>query len=61
VRWRQVTGVGIVISGTVSSGTLTENSVLMMGPGEDGTFKEVQVKTIHCKRVAVDKCEAGDR
>jgi len=55
-----VTGVGIVISGTVVTGTLRENATLLMGPGDDGNFKEIVVRTIHSKRVAVDKCEAGD-
>jgi len=44
----------------VCSGVLNENASLLLGPADDGTFREVVVKTIHCKRVAVDKCEAGD-
>jgi GTPase len=53
-------GVGIVISGTVSSGTLKTGSTLLMGPYPDGTFKEVFIRSIHCKRTPVEDCLAGD-
>ena len=54
-----VTGIGLVVSGTVVSGTLKENDTLLLGPFEDKSFRPVQVKTIHCKRVPVSFVEAG--
>ena len=48
-----VTGVGIVISGTVTAGTLRVNQTLMLGPHSDNTWKEVFIRSIHCKRVPV--------
>ncbi len=44
-----VTGVGLVVSGTVSRGTLHANSTLLLGPFSDGTFSPVLAKTVHCK------------
>lgn len=55
-----VTGVGIVISGTVQRGVLRANTPQLLGPFPDGTFKEVMVRTIHCKRAPVEECEAGE-
>lgn len=55
----QVTGVGLVVAGTMKSGTVTPNSTLLLGPDKSGQFKQVIVKTIHHKRVAVEKCVSG--
>jgi small GTP-binding protein len=55
-----VTGVGVVVSGTVSRGRLDANSTLLLGPQSDGTFKPVFVRTLHCKRMSVDHVDAGD-
>lgn len=56
-----VTGVGLILSGTVFSGTMTVNDELLVGPfGGSGEFRRVQVRTIHCKRSPVEFCPAGN-
>jgi len=55
-----VSGVGVVISGTVASGVIRINSHLLLGPYPDNTFKEVVVRSLQCKRVSVEECHAGD-
>lgn len=55
----QVTGVGIVVAGTLKSGTVTPGTTLLLGPDKIGTFKPVVVKTIHHKRVAVESAISG--
>ena len=55
-----VTGVGVVVSGTVQRGRMISNSTLLLGPYSDGSFKPVYVRTLHCKRMAVDAVVAGD-
>lgn len=55
----QVTGVGMVVAGTVKSGTITPNTVLNLGPDKLGMFKPVMVKSIHHKRLPVEKAWAG--
>ena len=55
-----VTGVGVVVSGTVQRGRMESNSTLLLGPHSDGSFKPVYVRTLHCKRMAVDAVVAGD-
>lgn len=54
-----VTGVGIVVSGNMMSGTIKPNSTLLLGPTTTNTWIEVLVRTLHCKRVAVESVEAG--
>ena len=55
-----VTGVGVVVSGTVQRGVLHGNCTLLLGPHSDGSFKPVYVRTLHCKRMAVETVAAGD-
>ena len=55
-----MTGVGVVVSGTVQRGVMNGNSTLLLGPHSDGSFKPVYVRTLHCKRMAVDSVHAGD-
>jgi len=43
----QVTGVGIVVAGTLKSGTVVPNQIVHLGPDKIGQFRQVQVKTIH--------------
>lgn len=54
-----MTGVGIVVAGTLKSGTVTPGTTLLLGPDKIGTFKPIMVKTIHHKRVAVDSAISG--
>lgn len=55
-----VSGVGIVVSGTVVSGTLNREDNLLMGPGSAGdNWTPVTVRSIHFKRVNCSRVEAG--
>ena len=59
--WRYifVNGVGIVVTGTVISGTIKKTDKIMIGPF-NGRFYEIQIKTIHNNfRMLVDYIEAG--
>ena len=54
-----VKGVGIVVTGTLNSGTVIKGDKLMIGPFY-GIFYEVQVKSIHNNfKTHVDQLEAG--
>jgi len=54
-----VSGVGVVVSGVVRSGTIKPNSHLLLGPDKANTFKHVQVRTIHVNRVAAPEAVSG--
>jgi len=54
-----VTGVGTVVAGTLTSGAVSVDDILLLGPDEAGEFKEVKVKSIHNKRVSVRRVIAG--
>lgn len=55
----QVTGVGLVVAGTVRSGTVVPNTTLLLGPDKTGNFKPVVVKSIHHKRTPVEIAISG--
>ena len=52
-------GIGIVVAGTMLSGTANVNDVLQLGPMKDSTFQLVTIRSIHHKRILVDKAIAG--
>jgi GTPase len=54
-----VTGVGTVVSGIVTQGTISVNDTLTLGPDGNGLWKRVQIKGIHCKRNQVKSVHAG--
>ncbi|PSC69725.1 GTP-binding 1 [Micractinium conductrix] len=55
-----VPGVGTVVAGTVKRGALSPNCTLLLGPDiGDASFKAVQVKSIHYKRLPVGLVVAG--
>ena len=54
-----MTGVGLVVAGTLKSGTVVPNQQLNLGPDKSGVFKPVQVKSIHHKRLPVEQAIAG--
>lgn len=42
----QVPGVGIVVGGYLTSGTIKEGQILMLGPNNQGTFDKIRVQSI---------------
>ncbi|CBZ50541.1 hypothetical protein NCLIV_010100 [Neospora caninum Liverpool] len=54
-----VPGVGLVVSGTLRSGEVTQNRQLFLGPDRTGTFCKVLVRSIHYKRVPVARAVRG--
>ena len=58
-RSYKVTGVGAVASGTVNSGTVETGDELLLGPMPDGSFREVEARSIEMHYHRVDKATAG--
>jgi len=54
-----VSGVGIVVSGTVKAGILQPNDHMFLGPFADGTFLPVQIRSIQCRRSPLSSASAG--
>jgi GTPase len=54
-----VPGVGTVVAAMVYSGSLKTNETIHLGPFDDGSFKEVRIKSIHYKRVPTDQVVEG--
>jgi GTPase len=54
-----VTGVGIVVAGTLKAGTVEPNTQVFLGPDKTGKFNPVVIKSIHHKRTPVDKAVSG--
>ena len=54
-----VTGVGVVVAGTMLSGEVSLNQILLLGPDDVGEFAPVIVRSIHFKRELVAKVSAG--
>ena len=55
-----VKGVGLIVSGTLTSGRVSIGSNLMLGPDSRGEFKQVTVKSIHYKRTPCDEIASGN-
>ena len=55
-----VRGVGIVVSGTVTAGRIYSNQKLFLGPFTDCSFKEILIRSVHMKRVAVEDAREGE-
>ncbi|EMA51987.1 GTPBP1 family GTP-binding protein [Halococcus thailandensis] len=58
-RSYKVTGVGAVASGTIRSGTVEAGDELLLGPFRDGTFHEVEARSIEMHYHRVDRAKAG--
>jgi len=58
-RTYNVTGVGAVASGTVKSGRVEAGDELLLGPMSDGSFREVEVRSIEMHYHRVDEASAG--
>ncbi|MCU4924698.1 GTP-binding protein [Halobacteria archaeon AArc-dxtr1] len=54
-----VTGVGAVASGTVMAGEVEAGDELLLGPMPDGSFREVEVRSIEMHYHRVDTAQAG--
>lgn len=54
-----VTGVGLVVSGLIESGSITSGARVLLGPFDDGSFRTVRVRSIHVNRVPVERAVAG--
>ncbi|WP_248906581.1 GTPBP1 family GTP-binding protein [Halocatena marina] len=58
-RTYKITGVGAVASGTVRSGTVEAGDELLIGPMADGSFRDVEVRSIEMHYHRVDEAKAG--
>ena len=58
-RTYSVTGVGPVASGTINSGSVATGDELLLGPLPDGSFRDVEVRSIEMHYHRVDKASAG--
>ncbi|OLS23431.1 MAG: Elongation factor 1-alpha [Candidatus Heimdallarchaeota archaeon LC_2] len=55
----QVSGVGTVVAAMVYSGSIETQKNVQLGPFNDGSFREVRIKSIHYKRVPTKGIGAG--
>ena len=55
----QVSGVGIVVAGTMKGGRVVAGMSLLLGPDKSGKFNPIVVKSIHHKRTPVDEAVSG--
>ena len=58
-RTYNVQGVGAVASGTIKSGEVEAGDELLLGPMQDGSFCEVEVRSIEMHYHRVDEAKAG--
>ncbi|MHB9285560.1 GTPBP1 family GTP-binding protein [Halobacteriales archaeon Cl-PHB] len=58
-RTYKVTGVGAVASGTIKAGSVEAGDELLLGPMPDGSFREVEVRSIEMHYHRVDRARAG--
>lgn len=58
-RSYSVTGVGAVASGTIKTGSVEVGDMLQIGPFADGSFREVEVRSIEMHYHRVDTASAG--
>ena len=58
-RTYNVQGVGAVASGTIKSGEVEAGDELLLGPMQDGRFREVEVRSIEMHYHRVDEAKAG--
>jgi GTPase len=54
-----VTGVGVVLGGHLTMGTIKNGDKLFLGPNKVGKYDEFIVKSIHCKKTLVESVSAS--
>ena len=54
----QVSGVGTVIGGQLLIGKIKLGDKLIIGPNNN-SYSQIQIKSIHCKRIPVEEIESG--
>eukprot|EP00759_Apiculatamorpha_spiralis_P004447 PhF_6_TR12618/c0_g1_i1/m.19938 len=54
-----ITGVGTVVSGIVTQGSVTSGDTLHLGPDTLGQFRPVQIKSVQCKGLNLNTAHAG--
>jgi GTPase len=54
-----VSGHPTIVSGLLRSGTIKVNDTLSIGPYYDGSYKQVKVRSIHCKFKDIKEARAG--
>lgn len=57
--YERVSGVGLVVSGIMTSGTVEKGQQLNMGPDINGKYEPIKIKCIHVDKQIVDKVTAG--
>ena len=58
-RTYKVSGVGAVASGTIRSGRVEAGDELLLGPMADGSFREVEARSIEMHYHRIEQAEAG--
>ena len=58
-RTYNVTGVGAVASGTIKAGEVAAGDELLLGPMQDGSFRDVEARSIEMHYHRVDQAGAG--
>ena len=54
-----ISGVGLVVAGTMYSGRVTVGDVLSLGPDFNGKWTKCLIKSIHCKQLPVQSVGSG--
>src|SRR3990167_804725 len=55
----EIPNVGLVVSGSLASGTISLNDELLFGPDKHGSFTNVKIHSIHYNRLPVKVAYAG--
>lgn len=58
--YESVEGIGLVVSGLLTSGTVNKGDILNIGPDSNGNYTKVKIKSIHCDHRIVNTVDAGN-
>jgi elongation factor 1-alpha len=56
----RVSGVGIVVSGSIKQGAVKKGQELFVGPSKDGRFSKIKASSIEIHHFSVDSAEVGE-